>query len=46
MKPILFHVKATGEFRPVELAFAGELEVRRVRGANQKRGFAIAKKPL
>ncbi|MBI2928202.1 MAG: hypothetical protein HYY24_21240 [Verrucomicrobia bacterium] len=31
MKPILFHVEAAGEFRPVELAFATEAEVRRVR---------------
>ena len=31
MKPIVFHVEAAGEFRPVELAFANETEVRRVR---------------
>ena len=31
MKPIIFHVEAGGEFRPVELTFATELEVRRVR---------------
>jgi len=31
MKPITFHVEAAGEFRPVELAFASESEVRRVR---------------
>src|SRR5438552_18740550 len=31
MKPITFHVEAAGEFRPVELTFATELEVRRVR---------------
>jgi len=31
MKPIIFHVEAAGEFRPVELAFATEAEVRRVR---------------
>lgn len=31
MKPIIFHVEAAGEFRPVELTFATELEVRRVR---------------
>ena len=31
MKPILFHVEAAGEFRPVELTFASEAEVRRVR---------------
>ena len=32
MKPIVFHVEAAGEFRPVELTFANESEVRRVRG--------------
>jgi hypothetical protein len=31
MKPIIFHVEADGEFRPVELTFATESEVRRVR---------------
>ncbi|PYJ86772.1 MAG: hypothetical protein DME22_04080 [Verrucomicrobia bacterium] len=31
MKPIVFHVEAAGEFRPVELTFAPESEVRRVR---------------
>lgn len=31
MKPIIFHVEAAGEFRPVELAFDNESEVRRVR---------------
>ena len=31
MKPIIFHVEAAGEFRSVELTFATELEVRRVR---------------
>jgi len=31
MKPIVFHVESAGEFRPVELAFASESEVRRVR---------------
>lgn len=31
MKPLVFHVEAAGEFRPVELAFASEPEVRRVR---------------
>src|ERR1051325_3822503 len=31
MKPIIFHVEAAGEFRPVELTFATEAEVRRVR---------------
>lgn len=31
MKPIVFHVEAGGEFRPVELSFATEAEVRRVR---------------
>ena len=31
MKPITFHVEAAGEFRPVELTFATEAEVRRVR---------------
>ena len=31
MKPIVFHVEAAGEFRPVELMFATETEVRRVR---------------
>ena len=31
MKPIIFHVEAAGEFRPVELTFATESEVRRVR---------------
>lgn len=31
MKPLIFHVEAAGEFRPVELAFASEAEVRRVR---------------
>jgi len=31
MKPITLHVEAAGEFRPVELAFASESEVRRVR---------------
>jgi len=32
MKPIIFHVEAAGEFRPVKLSFATELEVRHVRG--------------
>src|SRR5436309_5588766 len=31
MKPITFHVEAADEFRPVELMFATESEVRRVR---------------
>jgi len=31
MKPVIFHVEAAGEFRPVELSFAAEAEVRRVR---------------
>ena len=31
MKPIIFHVEAAGGFRPVELTFASESEVRRVR---------------
>lgn len=31
MKPIIFHVEAAGEFRPVELTFATEPDVRRVR---------------
>lgn len=31
MRPIVFHVEAAGEFRPVELTFATEGEVRRVR---------------
>jgi hypothetical protein len=31
MKPIVFHVEAAGEFRPVEFTFASESEVRRVR---------------
>ena len=31
MKPIFFHVEAAGEFRPVELTFATESEVRRLR---------------
>lgn len=31
MKPTIFHVEAAGEFRPVELTFATESEVRRVR---------------
>lgn len=31
MKPIVFHVQAAGEFRPVEFTFATEPEVRRVR---------------
>ena len=31
MKPVIFHVEAAGEFRPVEFAFATESEVRRVR---------------
>src|SRR2546422_7710450 len=31
MKPIIFHVEAAREFRPVELTFATEVEVRRVR---------------
>jgi hypothetical protein len=31
MKPIIFHVQAAGEFCPVELTFASEAEVRRVR---------------
>ena len=31
MKPIIFHVEAGGEFRPVKLLFATEAEVRRVR---------------
>ena len=30
-KPIIFHVEAAGEFRPVELTFATEAEVRRLR---------------
>src|SRR5216684_6462036 len=30
-KPIIFHVEAAGEFRPVELTFASEPEVRRLR---------------
>lgn len=32
MKPNIFHVEAGGEFRPVEITFANETEVRRVRG--------------
>lgn len=31
MKPFIFHVEAAGEFRPVEMTFATEAEVRRVR---------------
>src|SRR3989442_9943494 len=31
MKPMIFHVEAAREFRPVELTFATEGEVRRVR---------------
>src|SRR5437870_10258816 len=31
MKPIIFHVETAGEFRSVELTFATESEVRRVR---------------
>lgn len=31
MKPSIFHVEAAGVFRPVELTFASEAEVRRVR---------------
>ena len=31
MKPIFFHVQAAGEYRPAELTFATETEVRRVR---------------
>ena len=31
MKPIIFHVEAAGEFRPVQFTFASEPEVRRVR---------------
>jgi len=31
MKPIIFHVEAAGEFRPVELTFASKHEVQRVR---------------
>lgn len=31
MKPIVFHVEAAGEFRPVEFTFASESEVRRIR---------------
>src|SRR2546421_10465228 len=31
MKPIVFHVEAAGDFRPVKLSFATESEVRRVR---------------
>ena len=31
VKPIVFHVEAAGEFRPVELTFASESEVRHVR---------------
>ena len=31
MRPIIFHVEAAGEFRPVELTFAAESEVRRLR---------------
>jgi hypothetical protein len=31
MKPLVFHVEAAGEFRPVKLTFAAEPEVRRVR---------------
>jgi hypothetical protein len=31
MKPMIFHVEAAGEFRPVELKFATESEVRRIR---------------
>src|SRR5712692_1654032 len=30
-KPIVFHVEAAGEFRPVEFTFASEPEVRRLR---------------
>src|SRR5580658_7973798 len=36
MKPIIFHVEAAGEFRPVELTFATEPEVRRVRAWRKK----------
>ncbi|MCI0541772.1 MAG: hypothetical protein L0Z50_41780 [Verrucomicrobiales bacterium] len=35
MQPIIFHVEAAGEFRPVELTFATEAEVRRVRAWRQ-----------
>jgi len=35
MKPIVFHVEAGGEFRPVELSFATEAEVRRIRAWRQ-----------
>lgn len=31
MKPLIFHVEAAGRFRPVEVTFATESEVRRVR---------------
>jgi hypothetical protein len=31
MKPIVFHVEAGGQFRPVELTFASESEIKRVR---------------
>src|SRR6266498_1781691 len=31
MKPLIFHVETAGQFRPVELSFASEAEVRRVR---------------
>jgi hypothetical protein len=31
MKPIIFHVEAGGQIRPVELAFATEAEVKRIR---------------
>jgi hypothetical protein len=31
VKPIIFHIEAAGEFRPVEFTFASEAEVRRVR---------------
>jgi hypothetical protein len=31
VNPVIFHVEAAGEFRPVELTFATEQEVRRVR---------------
>src|SRR5438552_13623718 len=31
MKAMIFHVEAAGKFRPVELTFATEVEVRRVR---------------
>jgi len=31
MKPVSFHVEAAGEFRLIEVTFAAETEVRRVR---------------